>query len=88
MRSVPCELKANTVFEIYRHGKEDFNYYTDTGEFVIRLAASVIDPTKVVRFAAQNAASAAGLMITTETMITEKPEKKRARPPPMVDDMH
>jgi len=48
----------------------------------------VIDPTKVVRFAAQNAASAAGLMITTETMITEKPEKKRARPPPMVDDMH
>jgi chaperonin GroEL len=43
----------------------------------------------VVRFALQNAASVAGLMITTEAMITEKPEKKKGAPaPPMDDDMY
>lgn len=40
------------------------------------MAAGVIDPTKVVRFALQNAASVSGLMITTEALVTEKPEKK------------
>ena len=42
------------------------------------LAAGVLDPTKVVRFALQNAASVAGLMLTTEALLTEKPEKKTA----------
>jgi chaperonin GroEL len=42
------------------------------------LDAGVIDPTKVVRFAIQNAASVSGLMLTTEAMIAEKPAKKKA----------
>jgi chaperonin GroEL len=40
------------------------------------MKAGVIDPTKVVRFAIQNAASVTGLMLTTEAMIAEKPKKK------------
>jgi chaperonin GroEL len=43
--------------------------------------AGIVDPTKVVRSALQNAASVAGLMITTETMIADKPEKKKEIPP-------
>jgi chaperonin GroEL len=69
--------------------KGDYGYDAETGEFGNLLAGGVIDPTKVVRFALQNAASVAGLMITTEAMITEKPEKKKGAPaPPMDDDMY
>ena len=42
--------------------------------------AGIIDPTKVVRIALQDAASVAGLLITTEAMVAEKPEKKRRAP--------
>jgi len=69
--------------------KGDYGYDAETGEFGNLLAGGVIDPTKVVRFAVQNAASVAGLMITTEAMITEKPEKKKgSAAPPMDDDMY
>jgi len=76
---------VNTVVD----GKDDFGYNAATGKFENLMAAGVIDPTKVVRFALQNAASVAGLMITTEAMITEKPEKKKksaASMPDMDDD--
>ena len=55
------------------------------------VAAGVIDPTKVTRFALQNAVSVAGLMLTTEAMISEKPEKKKAGGMPaggMDEDMY
>jgi chaperonin GroEL len=55
------------------------------------LAAGVFDPTKVVRYALQNAASVAGLMMTTEAMVAEKPEKKKAPAMPpggMGDEMY
>jgi len=75
----------NTVVE----HKDDFGYNAETGVFENLMAAGVIDPTKVVRFAVQNATSVAGLMITTEAMITEKPEKKKgSAAPPMDDDMY
>jgi chaperonin GroEL len=45
------------------------------------IEAGVIDPTKVVRVALQNAASIAGLLLTTEALIAELPEKKKAVPP-------
>ncbi len=56
----------------------DYNYGFDaqTGEFKDMVAAGIIDPTKVVRAALQDAASVAGLLVTTEAMIAEKPEKK------------
>src|SRR5467141_2083096 len=51
-------------------------YDAQTGEYVDMVRAGIIDPTKVVRLALQNAASVAGLLVTTEAMIAEKPEKK------------
>jgi chaperonin GroEL len=50
------------------------------GEYVDMVKAGIIDPTKVVRTALQDAASIAGLLITTEAMVAEKPEKKEAMP--------
>jgi chaperonin GroEL len=46
-----------------------------TGEYVDMVRAGIIDPTKVVRLALQNAASVAGLLVTTEAMVAEKPKK-------------
>src|SRR5205809_1963987 len=53
-------------------------YDAQTGEYVDMVKAGIIDPTKVVRLALQNAASVAGLLVTTEAMIAEKPEKRAA----------
>ena len=62
--------------------KKDYNwgYNAQTGEYVDLVAAGVIDPVKVVRIALQDAASVAGLLITTEAMIAEKPKKDSAMP--------
>ena len=61
---------------------EDYNWGFDaqTGEFKDLVPAGIIDPTKVVRIALQNAASVAGLLITTEAMVAERPEKKTPMP--------
>ncbi len=56
-------------------GSQGFNAQTEVYEDL--LEAGVIDPTKVVRTALQNAASVAGLLLTTEALIAEKPEKKK-----------
>ncbi|HXS38972.1 MAG TPA: chaperonin GroEL [Stellaceae bacterium] len=65
--------------------KNDNNYGFDaqSGEFVDMVKAGIVDPTKVVRLALQDAASVAGLLVTTEAMVAEKPEKK---PAPMPHD--
>src|SRR5206468_2874410 len=55
-------------------------YDAQKGEFTDMIRAGIIDPTKVVRHALQDAASVAGLLITTEAMIAEKPEPKSAMP--------
>jgi chaperonin GroEL len=62
--------------------KNDYNYgyNAQTGEFVDLVATGVIDPVKVVRIALQDAASVAGLLITTEAMIAEKPKKDSPMP--------
>jgi chaperonin GroEL len=54
-----------------------------TGEFEDLVKAGIIDPTKVVRTALQNAASIAGLMLTTDAAVTDAPEPKKAAGPPM-----
>jgi chaperonin GroEL len=61
-----------------KKGAYGFNARTDSYEDMI--AAGVIDPTKVTRFALQNAASVASLMLTTQCMVADKPEKKSAMP--------
>ena len=60
--------------------KDDYNWGFDaqTGEFKDLVKAGIIDPTKVVRSALQHAASVGSLMVTTEAMVAEKPEKKPA----------
>ena len=60
--------------------KDDYNWGFDaqTGEFKDLVKAGIIDPTKVVRSALQHAASVSSLMITTEAMVTERPEKPQA----------
>ncbi|MEE8188188.1 MAG: TCP-1/cpn60 chaperonin family protein, partial [Kiloniellales bacterium] len=55
------------------------------GKYVDMFKAGIIDPTKVVRIALQDAASVAGLLITTEAMVAEKPEKKDSAMPPAPD---
>jgi chaperonin GroEL len=60
-------------------GKGNLGYNVATGEFEDLVKAGVVDPTKVTRTALQNAASIAGLLLTTECMITDLPEK--AAPP-------
>jgi chaperonin GroEL len=61
--------------------KGNKGYNAVTGEFEDLAAAGIIDPTKVVRTALQNAASIAGLLLTTEAAVTEMPEPKKATPP-------
>jgi chaperonin GroEL len=67
-------------------GKDDYGFNAENGKYENLLAAGVIDPTKVVRFAIQNAASVSALMLTTEAMVTEKPEKKKDQPAPDLDE--
>ena len=62
-----------------RKGAEGYN--VATGEYVDLLKAGVVDPTKVTRSALQNASSIAGLLLTTEAVVTELPEKERHRHP-------
>jgi chaperonin GroEL len=64
--------------------KDEYNFGFDaqSGEFKDLVKAGIIDPTKVVRTALQDAASVAGLLVTTEAMIAEKPEKKGPSMPP------
>jgi chaperonin GroEL len=82
-------LEGSVVFNAVLGGKDDYGFNAESLKYENLLESGVIDPTKVVRFAVQNAASVAGLMITTEALVTEKPEKKAKMPtPPMGDDMY
>jgi chaperonin GroEL len=62
--------------------KKTVGFNARTMEFEDMLEAGVIDPTKVSRTALQNAASIAGLLLTTEAVVTEKPEEEKAPPMP------
>ncbi|MBW8270675.1 chaperonin GroEL [Caldovatus aquaticus] len=64
--------------EVLRNDTYNWGYDAQADEFKDLVAAGIIDPTKVVRTALQDAASVAGLLITTEAMVAERPEKKTA----------
>jgi chaperonin GroEL len=82
-------FEGSVVVNAVLEGKEAYGFNAETGTYEDLMKAGVIDPTKVVRFGIQNAASVAGLMLTTEAMITDKPEKKKgSAAPPMDDDMY
>jgi chaperonin GroEL len=71
-------LEASVVTNKVKEGKDDFGFNAAAEKFENLFKAGVIDSTKVVRIALQNAASVAGLMITTEAAVAERPEKKKA----------
>jgi chaperonin GroEL len=75
-------VEGSIVVQKVKDGTGAFGFNADTEEYEDLLAAGIIDPTKVTRVALQNAASIAGLMITTECMVTEIPEKEKTPPMP------
>jgi chaperonin GroEL len=75
-------LEGAVVVEKVRENQDpNFGYNAETGKYEDLIAAGVIDPTKVTRTALQNAASIASLMLTTEAMISEIPERNSAPAP-------
>jgi chaperonin GroEL len=72
--------EGSIIVDKVKNAKGAFGYNAATETFEDLIKAGVIDPTKVVRTALQNAASVAGLLLTTEAMIAEKPEEKEAAP--------
>ena len=71
-------VEGSVIIQKIREGKDDFGYNARTDEFVNMYEAGVIDPTKVSRVALENAASVAGMFLTTECAIAEIPEKDPA----------
>jgi chaperonin GroEL len=72
--------EGSVIAEHVKKESGSFGYNAETGAYEDLMAAGVIDPTKVTRFALQNAASVSGLLLTTEAMIAEKPRKEEAMP--------
>jgi chaperonin GroEL len=70
-------LEGSIVVNKVREGKDDFGYNAATDQYGNLLAMGVIDPVKVVRTALQNAASVAGLMLTTECLVAERPKEEK-----------
>ena len=74
-------MEGSVVVEKVKHSKEvNYGFDADKEEYVDMIKAGIIDPTKVTRYALQNAASVAALMLTTAVMITDIPEEKSEMP--------
>ncbi len=76
-------FEGSVVVEKVKAEKAGFGFNADTGIYEDLMKAGVIDPTKVTRFALQNAASVASLLLTTEAMVAEKPRDKEPAMPQM-----
>ena len=71
-------VEGSVIIQKIREGKDDFGYNARTDEYVNMFEAGLIDPTKVARVALENAASVAGMFLTTECGIVDIPEKEPA----------
>jgi chaperonin GroEL len=74
-------FEGSIVVAKVRDGKDGFGFNASTGEYEDLIKAGVIDPKKVTRIALQNSSSVAGLLLTTEAAVAEKPEPKKDMPP-------
>jgi chaperonin GroEL len=74
-------LEGSVVVQKVKEGKDSYGFDADKEEYTDMIEAGIIDPTKVVRLALQNAASVSSLLITTECVVAEKPKKDQAGPP-------
>ncbi|MCK4389713.1 MAG: chaperonin GroEL [Desulfobacterales bacterium] len=72
--------EGSVVVDKVKNEKGAIGFNAETEKYEDLMEAGVMDPTKVVRYAIQNAASVAGLMVTTEVMVAEKPEEKKEMP--------
>ncbi len=73
-------LEGSVVVEKVKEEKGSFGLNAETGEYEDLVKAGIIDPTKVTRFALQNAASVVALMLTTEALVVEKPKEEKEMP--------
>ncbi|MDW8297507.1 MAG: chaperonin GroEL [Raineya sp.] len=71
-------LESSVILNKVKEGKKDFGFNARTNEFENMFEAGIIDPTKVTRLALENAASIAGLLLTTECVVAEEPEETKA----------
>jgi chaperonin GroEL len=71
-------FEGSVVLQQVMAGAGNFGFNADTGSYEDLMTAGIVDPTKVTRFALQNAASVAGLLMTTEAMIADKPQKRKS----------
>ncbi|MDQ2720013.1 MAG: chaperonin GroEL [Bacteroidota bacterium] len=76
-------IEGSIVVQKIKEGKDDFGFNARTEVYENLLAAGVIDPTKVTRIALENAASIAGMLLTTECVISDRPEKDKPSMPAM-----
>jgi chaperonin GroEL len=74
-------IEPSIVVNKVKEGKDDFGFNAFSEKYENLIKAGVIDPTKVARTALENASSVAGLLLTTEATIVEKPEEKKPAPP-------
>ncbi|MDR7486712.1 MAG: chaperonin GroEL [Armatimonadota bacterium] len=82
--AVNAGQEGSIIVERLKEQKPGWGYDVMTGQFADMFKAGIVDPAKVVRSALQNAASVAGLLLTTEAMVVEKPEEEKpAATPPM-----
>ncbi|MBT3216025.1 MAG: chaperonin GroEL [Candidatus Marinimicrobia bacterium] len=80
-------VEASIVVQKVREGKLDYGFDARNEDYVKMFEAGIIDPTKVARVAVENAASIAGLLLTTEAAVTEIPEDEKMPPMPPGGDM-
>ncbi len=69
-------IEGSIVVQKVKEGKADFGFNARTEEYENLFKAGVIDPTKVTRIALENAASIAGMLLTTECVVADKPKKE------------
>ena len=67
---------STVVFKVGENASPTFGFNAQTEEYVDMISAGIVDPAKVVRTALQDAASVAGLLITTEAMVADRPQKE------------
>ena len=75
-------MEGSVVAQKVKEGKGDFGFNANTNKYEKMIDAGVIDPTKVVRLALENAASIAGLLLTTEAVVADEPEEEKMPPMP------
>ena len=75
-------VDGSVVAQKVKEGKGDFGFNARTEKFENLKKAGVIDPLKVARIALENAASIAGMLLTTECVLAEEPEKEHSMPNP------